>query len=58
MLDLLPHRAADGVLERRRSVERGGDDGEKRDGGQCHEIQEIDLPKLGADPNKLVLMII
>jgi len=37
-LDPLPHRAADGVFERRRGVERGGDDGEERGGGQCHEI--------------------
>ncbi len=38
ILDPLPHRAADGVFERRRGVERGSDDGEERGGGQCHEI--------------------
>jgi hypothetical protein len=37
-LDPLPHRAADGVFESRRGVERGSDDGEERGGGQCHEI--------------------
>ena len=31
-LDPLPHGTADGLLERRRGVERGGDDGEK---GSC-----------------------
>ena len=38
ILDPLPHRAADGVFKRRRGVERGGNDGEERGGGQCHEI--------------------
>ena len=37
-LDPLPHRATNGVFESRRGVERGGDDGERWGGGQCHEI--------------------